>query len=256
MEVLLSELAFQKALLNSIDDTVQNREAAEEEVRAEIRALEKQIRDLKRGATTASNSQPPGSASQSSQSRSSFFSKKPGPAPGNSTPFATAMDAYQSKFFSSTHFPHDFNQAHLWDTRFSSDLLGFNHYFRYSNVMADAGEWYNLSSTASTPNSADSMGDLLSPSRMNLPTRKRTHSKHLDGALLPIEDNKSRRTSPSPFLAGLSTPSTISSGYGPMLGEGYFNLALFVHIFTSPLSIFFLWHAAHDNVNSLPRLFH
>ena len=62
MNVLLNELAFQKVLLNSIDDTVQNREAAEEEVRAEIRTLEKQIRDLKRGSTTASNSQPSGSA--------------------------------------------------------------------------------------------------------------------------------------------------------------------------------------------------
>jgi uncharacterized coiled-coil protein SlyX len=53
MDALLNELAFQKVLLNSIDDTVQNREAAEEEVRAEIRTLEKQIRDLKRGTTTA-----------------------------------------------------------------------------------------------------------------------------------------------------------------------------------------------------------
>jgi hypothetical protein len=240
MDALLNELAFQKVLLNSIDDTVQNREAAEEEVRAEIRTLEKQIRDLKRGTTTASNSQPPGSASQSSQSRSLFSSKKPDPAPGHSTPSATVMDAYQSKFFSSTHVPLDFSQAHLWDTPLSSNLLGFNRHFRYSNAMADGGEWHNLSSTASTPNSADSMGDFLSPSRMNLPTRKRTHSKHLDGALLPIEDNKSRRTSPSPFLAGPSTPSTISSGYGPMLGEGYFNLTLFVHIFTSPLSLFSL----------------
>ncbi len=118
MDVLLSELAFQKVLLNSIDDTVQNRKAAEEEVRAEIRTLEKQIRDLKRGTTTASNSQPPGPASQSSQIRSSFSSKKPGPAPGNSTPSATVMDAYQSKFFPSTHFPLDFNQAHLWDISF------------------------------------------------------------------------------------------------------------------------------------------
>jgi phage shock protein A len=75
MDVLLNELAFQKVLLNSIDDTVQNREAAEDEVRAEIRALEKQIRELKRGSTTASQPQPSGS-SQSSQNKSSSSSKK------------------------------------------------------------------------------------------------------------------------------------------------------------------------------------
>jgi phage shock protein A len=96
MDVLLNELAFQKVLLSSIDDTVQNRETAEEEVRAEIQTLEKQIRDLKRGTTAASNSQPPGSASQPLQSRSSISSKKADPAPGSSTPSATAMDVYQS----------------------------------------------------------------------------------------------------------------------------------------------------------------
>ncbi|KAE9365444.1 hypothetical protein N431DRAFT_353892 [Stipitochalara longipes BDJ] len=182
MDALLNELAFQKVLLNSIDDTVQNRDAAEEEVRGEIQALEKQIRDLRRGSTTASNSQPSRS-SQSSQKQSSNPSKKTIPALANGTPSVPAMDGY-----------------------------------------LNGEQWHTISSTASTPNSADSMRDMLSPSRMNLPTRKRSHSKHLDGALLPIEDNKSRRTSPSPFLAGPSTPSTISSGYGPMLGEGYFDL--------------------------------
>lgn len=97
MDVLLNELAFQKVLLNSIDDTVQNREAAEEEARAEIRALEKQIRDLKRGSTTASNSQP-------SQNRSSS-SKKPDPAPKNST-LSAAMDGYLSECFPSNATKH------------------------------------------------------------------------------------------------------------------------------------------------------
>jgi uncharacterized coiled-coil protein SlyX len=100
MDVLLNELAFQKVLLNSIDDTVQNREAAEEDVRAEIRALEKQIRDLKRGSTTASNSQPGGSASQPSQKRSSS-SNNTAPATGNGTPSAPAMDSYLSECFPS-----------------------------------------------------------------------------------------------------------------------------------------------------------
>lgn len=118
-----------------------------------------------------------------------------------------------------------------------------------SNMMADREQWHNLasaSSTSSTPNSADSLGYLLSPSRMNLPTRKRSHSKHLDGTLGPVEDNKSRRTSPSPFLNGPGTPSTISSGYGYgyplMLGDGYFDLTLFVYKFTIPSAIPFPWH--------------
>ena len=136
--------------------------------------------------------------------------------------------------------PRILPSAH-WDIPFPFRSSLLQHPFAgNTNVMADAEQWHNLSSTASTPNSADSMGDLLSPSRMNLPNRKRSHSKHLDGALLPVQDNKSRRTSPSPFLAGPSTPSTISSGYGPMLGEGYFDLTLFVHIFTIPLYLFFL----------------
>jgi hypothetical protein len=80
------------------------------------------------------------------------------------------------------------------------------------------------------------MADLMSPSRMNLPTRKRSHSKHLDGGLLPFEDNKSRRTSPSPYMTGPATPSS-SSGYGyPVFGDSYFDLTLFVHNFTYPSS--------------------
>jgi hypothetical protein len=121
----------------------------------------------------------------------------------------------------------------------SADLLR-----QSSNIMADGEQWHTISSIASTPNSADSLGEMLSPSRMNLPARKRSHSKHLDGALLPIEDNKSRRTSPSPFLPGPSTPSTVSSGYGPMLGEGYFDLTLSVHTFTAS-PVCFPLHSAY-----------
>lgn len=109
MDVLLNELAFQRVILNSIDDTVQNREAAEEEVRAEIRSLEKQIRALKRGATTASNSQAADS-SRSSQSQSSSIPKK-GEQPSGSglsaaSAPAPAMDGYQSKSL-------PLNQAHV-----------------------------------------------------------------------------------------------------------------------------------------------
>ncbi|PVH86410.1 hypothetical protein DL98DRAFT_13691 [Cadophora sp. DSE1049] len=82
--------------------------------------------------------------------------------------------------------------------------------------MVASEQWYPRSSVpsmASTPNTVDSLGDLVSPSKMNLPTRKRSHSTHLDGQLaLPPSDNKSRRTSESPFGTGPPTPSTSSSG--------------------------------------------
>jgi hypothetical protein len=116
MDALLNELAFQKVLLNSIDDTVQNRDVAEEEVRAEIRALEKQIRDIRRSSTTASNSQHSAS-SQSSQKSSSGSSKKPNPGTGNGTSSAAAMDGYLSECL----LPSTRPRAHL-DLPFSSDL--------------------------------------------------------------------------------------------------------------------------------------
>jgi uncharacterized coiled-coil protein SlyX len=49
---LVNEIAFQKVLLSSIDDSVDDREAAEDEVRAEIKKLEKEIKNLKRGSTS------------------------------------------------------------------------------------------------------------------------------------------------------------------------------------------------------------
>ena len=65
---------------------------------------------------------------------------------------------------------------------------------------------------------------------MDLPSRKRSHSQHLDGTLRPVEDNKSRRTSPSPHTGPATPSSTISSGYGyPMLGDGFVDLTLFVY---------------------------
>ncbi|KAF4637235.1 hypothetical protein G7Y89_g851 [Cudoniella acicularis] len=74
-----------------------------------------------------------------------------------------------------------------------------------------------VDSMVSTPNSLDSYPELLSPSQMNLPTRKRSHSKHLDGSLAPAYgDNKSRRTSPSPYTTNPSTPGGSSSGEDEM----------------------------------------
>ena len=109
--------------------------------------------------------------------------------------------------------------------------------------MADREPWHAqaaVDSTASTPNShsADSIPELATPSSMNLVSRKRTHSKHLDGGLAPYThgDNKSRRTSPSPYTSP-ATPGE-SSGYGyPMIGDGFFDLTMFVHNFTFPSSV-------------------
>ncbi len=49
---LIDEIAFQRVLLSSIDDNVQDREDAEKDVRDEIRSLERQLRDLRRRTTT------------------------------------------------------------------------------------------------------------------------------------------------------------------------------------------------------------
>jgi phage shock protein A len=104
MDSLLNELAFQKVLLSSIDDTVQNREAAEEEVRAEIRSLEKQIRVLKRRTTTttASNSQSSAS-SQPSQTQSSNPGKASNTATRDGLSTASAMDGYLSELPCPSH---------------------------------------------------------------------------------------------------------------------------------------------------------
>ncbi|KAE8443177.1 hypothetical protein EG329_002275 [Mollisiaceae sp. DMI_Dod_QoI] len=187
---LIEEIAFQQVLLASIDGSVQNREAAEAEVREEIRSLESQLRALKRGTTTtASNSQ----LSPSSHSTQATVSS-------NSPSKKSSHSLSQDNAVSGSAMDGTFNRE----------------------------QWHSLSSTSSmpsTPNSADSLGDLVSPSRMNLPSRKRSHSKHLDGALAPVGDVKSRRTSPSPYMTGPTTPSsTMSSGDEELeaFGNGFF----------------------------------
>lgn len=69
---LMSEIAFQKVLLSSIDDSVENREDAETEIRAEIKTLEKKLRALRRGNTSASQSTtiPPSQTAASTTSTS------------------------------------------------------------------------------------------------------------------------------------------------------------------------------------------
>jgi hypothetical protein len=99
MDTLLNELAFQKVLLSSIDDTVQNRETAEEDVRAEIRSLEKQIRVLKRGTTSTASNSRSSAAPKPSQTQFSDLGKASDPATGDglSSASASAMDGYLSE---------------------------------------------------------------------------------------------------------------------------------------------------------------
>ena len=162
---LMDEIRFQRVILSSIDDSVEDREAAEEEVRAEIKRLEKKMKILKRGLGEA--------ATEPATSSSDFI------AAGAASSLNT-----------STH---------------------------VSGATLD-----DISSTLSSlhqgpSNSTSSISAPLTPSKMSLPTRKRSHSKHLEG-LVPVTDNKSRRTSPSPFLSRHSTPSS-SSGYDSLLSQ-------------------------------------
>ncbi|CZS91523.1 related to DNA repair protein RAD16 [Rhynchosporium graminicola] len=84
--------------------------------------------------------------------------------------------------------------------------------------------WQAPQQMASTPSMANPFADTMDSPQLDLPSRKRSHSTQLDGHLAPI-DNKSRRTTPSPFGTGPPTPSTSSSGYAyPLAGDGYFDL--------------------------------
>jgi len=71
---------------------------------------------------------------------------------------------------------------------------------------------------------------------MDLPSRKRSHSTHLGDGFAAFSDNKSRRTTPSPFAG--ATPEE-SSGYGNLaFGDGYFDLTTFVYTsHSNPLSL-------------------
>lgn len=84
IEDLIHEIAFQKVLLQSIDDSVENRESAETEVRAEIKRLEKRLKDLRRSATTTASNSRTSSAPQS-QPGPSVPSKSSHKEPSNST---------------------------------------------------------------------------------------------------------------------------------------------------------------------------
>jgi hypothetical protein len=98
---LMNEIAFQKVLLASIDESVQDRSNAENEVRAEIKTLEKQLRDLKRRGTTstASKLETSLSSQQSSEATSSSSSthKRPSNLTEEYNASGTAMDGFLSE---------------------------------------------------------------------------------------------------------------------------------------------------------------
>ncbi|RDW66946.1 hypothetical protein BP5796_09695 [Coleophoma crateriformis] len=77
------------------------------------------------------------------------------------------------------------------------------------------------SPTSSTPSSGDISS--LGTSRVHLPSRKRSHSKHLDG-LMVFEDNKSRKTTPSRYDTGPTTPSTSSGHANPKIDDDWLDL--------------------------------
>ena len=80
LDELINEIAFQKVLLSSIDDSVQNRQEAEDEVKAEIKSLEKQVRELKRSTTSAALNSHNSSASQPFETSSSNQSSSTNPS--------------------------------------------------------------------------------------------------------------------------------------------------------------------------------
>jgi hypothetical protein len=166
---LMNEISFQKVLLSSIDDSVEDRDAAEDEVRTEIRRLENELRALKRGS---------GSETAESATYSPAF--------------------YEAEAASSP------NISRLPD-RDVNDI---------PSTL--------LSPHQPASSSTGSIAELLTPSKMDLPTRKRSHSKHLDG-LAPVTDNKSRRTSPSPFSTYPSTPSSVSGYDCSIFADSFFN---------------------------------
>jgi hypothetical protein len=157
---LINEISFQKVLLASIDDSVDDREAAEDEVRTEIRRLEREVSELRRGS-------------------GSTITK-----PASSSPDFIEAGAASSPRSSP-------RQPDRVTTDLPATLMSPRHH------------------SSDSTDSLDSLPELLTPSKMDLPTRKRSHSKHLDGAALP-PGSKSKRMSPSPFKKHPSNSSPVS----------------------------------------------
>ena len=213
---LMSEIAFQKVLLSSLNDSTEDLREAETDIKTEIRTLERRLRELRN---------PPSSLSRSSsipiprlsKSTPSILECNSRDGTMNEHPFRTPLHESQGMF---AHY-FAFYVRNVLGTHNCGLLLlptslspiVSKTLMLTSTVAGDlhVAVFGASSSTASSPNSRESMAYLI-PSRTNVPTRKRSHSEHLDGSLPSYEDNKSQRTSPSPYVTGPTTPST-NSGY-------------------------------------------
>ncbi|KAH8588528.1 SNF2 family N-terminal domain-containing protein [Bisporella sp. PMI_857] len=92
-----------------------------------------------------------------------------------------------------------------------------------------ASQQATSSSTSSTPTSSmmNSNDEFLSPSMMNLPNRKRSHTA-VEGGLKPFTDNKSRRTSPSPYENSPTPSSSGESDFDELDAELFSNNAAYL----------------------------
>jgi hypothetical protein len=75
IDELVDEIQYQKTLLLSIDDTVEDRHEAEAQVKAEIRRLDRQLQAMK-GETTSGLNQPKGSIFQNTDRSGPSLSNK------------------------------------------------------------------------------------------------------------------------------------------------------------------------------------
>ncbi|KAI9743819.1 MAG: hypothetical protein M1818_002553 [Claussenomyces sp. TS43310] len=164
---LLEEIEFQKVLLRSLDNTIDDKESTETEIKAEIRGLERQLRTLKE-------------KQQKQTIRSSSHAFPNHRASPTALPFADE-DPFRS--------------------------------FSQGAVMGSIG---GIPSTISTSGSAASAAGkgLLSPSQLDLPTRKRSYNDPSGSAAFSDHTTKSRRTTPSPQnrASRVSSPSSVTDG--------------------------------------------
>ncbi|PBP16082.1 SWI/SNF family DNA-dependent ATPase Ris1 [Diplocarpon rosae] len=179
MEEIRQEMSFQHVLLASLDNNKPDRGKAEKQIRNEIRSLDRKLRDLRRRTAIAASKLK------------------------SSNPVKQGFQATPSRSLSSNHAISKFDSSNNQGVAAGSNINS-HHGRDYSHPLT------SQSSAASTQHF--STNSLPSSPQMNLPNRKRSYSKHLDGRLGFVEDNKSRRTSQSPFETAPSTPSTISSG--------------------------------------------
>lgn len=92
---LLEEIAFQRVLLESIDDSVLNREVAQKEIEDEILTLQRQVKALKRGTTAAASSSSSTQQSSAPTQTSSPRQKSAGGAIGLAS--TSSMAGFQGK---------------------------------------------------------------------------------------------------------------------------------------------------------------